>query len=57
MKEYPSGSRLYENKGLKRLPNFVRKSVVKKYKKAANKRGWSLVKFVSYWLSKCAPKG
>ena len=56
MKEYPSGSARYESKGLKRLPNFVKKSVKAKYKKAADKRGWSLVKFCSWYFTKAAPK-
>lgn len=57
MKEVKIGSKFYEGKGLKRTTGYIKPSSVRLYKKAAAKRGWSLVKFVSYWLTVKAPKG
>lgn len=57
MKESKTGSKFYEDKGLKRATGFIKPSSVQLYKKAAQKRRWSLVKFYSYWLTIKAPKG
>mgnify|MGYP003474066507 CR=1 FL=1 len=55
MKEPKTGSKFYENKGLKRVTGFIKPSSVRRYKAAALKRGWSLVQYVSYRLEKDKP--
>lgn len=57
MKEPKVGDKFYEGKGLKRARGFIKPSSVRLYKKAAKKRGWSLVQMYSYWLEKNKPKG
>lgn len=56
MKEPKTGDKFYEEKGLVRARAFLKPSSVRRYKKSAIKRGWSLVQIYSHTLEKNIPK-